>query len=163
MRLPILLCVIVLLTGISAAQDTNFPAGPQYRIAGSPIFLQPIETPSLSLSTLPATTATGSEAEEQPVPASPLATQPNLTQIYYGSPTENAPVSSDIEIISPEAPSQVPPSIFDPGVTAIVDQRSLRESGYGLTLGQAAAFWKAHKHPAARLYTNADVARLHRG
>ena len=52
MRLASLFCFLIALAGISAAQDTNFPVGPQYLITGdSPMFLHPIATPTLSLST----------------------------------------------------------------------------------------------------------------
>jgi hypothetical protein len=46
-----LLCVLVIsLAGLSFAQDTNFSAGPQYLVtSGSPMLMQPIATPSLSL------------------------------------------------------------------------------------------------------------------
>ena len=41
--------LLVVLTGISFAQDTNFSVGPQYLVTnGSPLLLQPISTPSLS-------------------------------------------------------------------------------------------------------------------
>jgi|SRR5579872_77489 len=49
MRLLLSLLVFSL-AGFSFAQDTNFPAGPQYLVTnGSPILLQSIATPSLSL------------------------------------------------------------------------------------------------------------------
>ena len=47
----LLLCVLAIpLVGLSFAQDTNFSAGPQYLVTtGSPMLIQPIATPSLSL------------------------------------------------------------------------------------------------------------------
>ena len=43
-------CLLFALMGIGAAQDTNFPAGPQYLITfDSPMFARPLATPSLSL------------------------------------------------------------------------------------------------------------------
>jgi hypothetical protein len=43
--------LVVVLAGMSFAQDTNFSAGPQYLITnGSPLLLQSIATPSLSFS-----------------------------------------------------------------------------------------------------------------
>lgn len=47
----LLLSLLVLsLSGLSFAQDTNFPTGPQYLVTGgSPMLLQSITTPSLSL------------------------------------------------------------------------------------------------------------------
>jgi hypothetical protein len=32
-----------------------------------------------------------------------------------------------------------------------------------VTLGESASFWKSHKLHASRVYTNADVERLHGG
>lgn len=50
MRL-LLSLLVVSLAGLSFAQETNFPAGPQYLVtSGSPMLLQSIATPSLSLS-----------------------------------------------------------------------------------------------------------------
>jgi hypothetical protein len=48
MRLRLCFLVVVLV-GLSVAQETNFSIGPQYLITnGSPLLLQPIATPSLS-------------------------------------------------------------------------------------------------------------------
>jgi hypothetical protein len=50
MRMFTLFSWLVVLAGCMAAQDSNFPVGPQYLItSGSPLFLRPITTPSLSL------------------------------------------------------------------------------------------------------------------
>lgn len=50
MRL-LLSLLVVFVAGSSFAQDTNFPVGPQYLVtSGSPMLLQPISTPSMSLS-----------------------------------------------------------------------------------------------------------------
>ena len=40
---------------------------------------------------------------------------------------------------------------------------SLREQGYGVTLAEVAAQWRAHRPHASRRYTNRDVERLHGG
>jgi hypothetical protein len=43
----------------------------------------------------------------------------------------------------------------------MIDRPSL--GGGGITLGEVAMFWKAHKSHAPRVYTNADIERLHGG
>jgi hypothetical protein len=162
MRLAILSCLFFLLAGISAAQDTNFSAGPQYLItSSSPMFLHSIATPSLSLEpSLPEIQSLpqiGPTVEDQPFVANPeLPRGADLFPIYYGSP-----VPSVVEITSTELPQELPASIVDAGVTGMTTAQSLRERGYGVPLGDTAAFWKAHKRPAAHVYTNADVQRLH--
>jgi len=49
--------------GIAFGQDTNFPAGPQYLMNGSPLFARTISTPSFALTDPPlqvgASNATG--------------------------------------------------------------------------------------------------------
>jgi hypothetical protein len=44
----------------------------------------------------------------------------------------------------------------------MTDAQSLRQRGYGVPLGDAAAFWKTHKPGAPRVYTNIDIQRLRR-
>jgi hypothetical protein len=166
MRLAILFCSLFALAGIGAAQDTNFSAGPQYLItSGSPTFLHSIATPSLSLEpSLPEVQSLpqiGPAVEEQPVVANPeLPHGANLFPIYYGS-TMTETTTSVVEITSAELSPELPASITDTGVTGLTSAQSLRERGYGVPLGDTAAFWKAHKHPAAHVYSNADVQRLH--
>ncbi|MGP0017664.1 MAG: hypothetical protein ACLPHP_03770 [Candidatus Sulfotelmatobacter sp.] len=170
MRPACLLCLLIALTGISAAQDTNqatsqdtsFSAGPQYLITSSfsPLFARPIATPSISLAAplpeIQSPPAIGPVVENQPFVAnSDLSRQPDLFPIYYGTP-----MTSVVEITSAEPPRSLPASIVDSGVTGITDAQSLRERGYGAPLGDTAAFWKAHKARAPRVYTNADVQRL---
>jgi hypothetical protein len=163
MRLASLFCSLIALTGISAAQDTKFPVGPQYLITtDSPMFLHPIATPTLSLST--PTVGTSSETPgvpETPAASPALPTPPDLTRVYWGGP-ETKERTSDIEITSAGLSNSLPPSILDVGVTGITSAQSLRERGYGVPLGDAASYWKTHKPHASRVYTNADVQRLHR-
>jgi len=170
MRLASCFFSLLLLTGISAAQDTNFSVGPQYLVtSSSPMFLHPIATPSLSLSTpMPSPSAPATEA--LPEPSSPFAgapPQPDLTRIFWGEPasekgpgqvTENA---SEIEITSAQPAQPLPASMVDPGVTGMTTAQSLRIWGFGAPLGETASFWKTHKPHASRRYTNADVQRLH--
>lgn len=162
MRLASLFCATVLLAGICVAQSTNFPAGPQYLITSdSPYFLHSIATPSLSLQAplpefqpLP---QIGPAVESEPIAANAGGPQePNLFPIYYGS--HEATV---IEISSAEPPRELPASILDNGVTGVTDVQSLRERGYGVSIGDTASFWKARKPHAPRVYTNADIQRLH--
>jgi hypothetical protein len=136
LSLLMLIFVLTASTGISAAQDTNFPVGPQYLLTGSPVLARPIVPPTHSL-----------DAEPQ--------NQPDLLPIYYGYP-----MPSVIELVSTE-PKELPPSIVDTGVGGMTNVQSLRERGYGVTLGQTASFWKSHAPHATRVYTNADIERLH--
>jgi len=156
MRLASLFCSLIALAGISVAQDTNFPVGPQYLITSdSPMFLHPIATPTLSLST-----PTVGTSSDTPVASPGVPPSPDLTRVYWGAPETNRR-TSDIEITSAGPSSALPPSILDVGVTGITNAQSLRERGYGIPLGDAASYWKTHKPRAARVYTNADVQRLH--
>jgi hypothetical protein len=145
--------------------------GPQYLITSdSPMFLHSIATPTLSLSA-PASIVSAPAAEapaELSSATAALPFQPDLTRIYWRGPavTENAgqnvsqnPI--EIEITSAPLPNALPASILDTGVTGMTDAQSLRQRGYGVSLGETAAFWKAHKPHASRHYTNADVQRLH--
>ncbi|HEY3972624.1 MAG TPA: hypothetical protein VGM18_06445 [Candidatus Sulfotelmatobacter sp.] len=161
---------------ISAAQDTNFAAGPQYLITNNSTFLQPIATPSLSLSApLPSYTGPGNEA--LPEPPSPFAgppPQPDLTRIFWGEPQKSEKVRSEngnenenvggnateIEISSAPLPRPLPGSILNTGVTGMTTAQSLHELGFGVTLGETADFWKTHRPHAPHIYTNADIERL---
>jgi hypothetical protein len=176
MRLATMFCLLLTLAGISGAQDTNFPVGPQYLVtSNSPMFLRPIATPSLSLSAPPASLSIPA-TEALPQPSSPTAglPQPDLTHILWGEPqaahpevaepgvAENVSENvSEIEITSAEPPRPLPANIIDTGVTGATTAQSLRELGYGVPLGETAQFWRAHKPHAPRVYTNADVQRLH--
>jgi hypothetical protein len=159
MRLAIL---FVALMGIGAAQDTNFPAGPQYLITfDSPLLARSLATPSLSLDAplpdiQPLPEIVPVIGNQPYIPSPALEHQPNLFPIFYGYP-----MSSVVELVSPESSPELPQSITDAGVTRMVDVQSLREWGYGVTLGETASFWKSHKPRAPRVYTNADVDRLH--
>jgi hypothetical protein len=56
-------------------------------------------------------------------------------------------------------PANLPASIIDTGVTGITDPQSLMERGYGVSLGEFAAFVKAHKRSGARVLTNDDLRK----
>jgi hypothetical protein len=164
MRFASLSCLWFVLMGISAAQDTNFPVGPQYLMtSGSPLFAQPIATPSVSLDAplppIPSLPEVEPVIGNQPfIPNPELPHQPDLLPVYYGYP-----MPSVVELTSAESPGEVPQSMVDGGVTAMTDLESLRVRGYGVTLGETASFWKSHKPHGTRVYTNADVRPLHGG
>jgi hypothetical protein len=159
------LCFLFLFaTGISAAaQDTNFSAGPQYLVtAGSGSILRPIATPTLFLDAplppveplpdfLPSVANQSTDSAPEP------QIQLNLFPIFYGYSMSGSPASVNIELTS-ETPREVPPSLG--GFITITDAESLRARGYGMTLGEVAAYWKAHKPHAPRVFTNDDLLRL---
>lgn len=72
-------------------------------------------------------------------------------------PIELPAGSSVIEITSAQMPANLPASIFDPGVSGIVDPQSIRDRGYGLSLGEFAAQERAHKRIATHVFTNDDL------
>jgi hypothetical protein len=81
--------LLLLLGGISLAQDTNFSAGPQYLVTtSSPTLLRPITTPSLTLGEIQplansSTTAEAALAHEAPAPAA-ITNQTFLSNVYWG-------------------------------------------------------------------------------
>ena len=163
MRLASFCFLLFVLAGISAAQDMNFAVGPQYLMtSGSPMFARPIATPTLSLDaplpSLPSLPEVGPPVADQPFVPNPEIQGPDLLPIYYGYPNPSV-----VELTSTEAASEVPQSIINAGVVGMTNVQSLRERGYGVTLGESALFWKSHKLHSSRLYTNADVERLHGG
>lgn len=185
MRILVLPCSFLLfLIGSAVAQDTNFSAGPQYLLTGSPLLARSIATPTLSLNApLPpvesasfnipeaafeATVEGASEATSEVVPATNpvLEHQADLIPVYYGVDTHyRASNASAVEISFPEggaeASAELPASIVESGVTELVDAQALRVRGHGVTVAEAAAYWKTHKLPARRNFTNEDVKRLH--
>jgi len=109
-----------------------------------------IQTPSLS----PAQVA-------ENVYATATATMTAAATPSAQLPTSGAAAvtTSVIEITSAELPPNLPASIFDTGVTAVADTQSLRDRGYELSLGEVAAYWKAHKRPAPHVFNNLDLER----
>jgi hypothetical protein len=199
MRLRNILFSLLILTGVSFAQDTNFSIGPQYLVTSSlATFLHPIATPSLSLGeTQPPTneiTPTVIPAtSETPTPFIP-SSQTFFSNVYWGdhspsqiedrrittpslslSTPENASATATepeansaaqpevgsrvIEISSATSPANLPASLTDTGVTRITDPQSLMERGYGVSLGEFAAYLKSHKKSGARVLTNEDLQR----
>jgi len=177
MRIRGLLCFLLFLTAYSAAQDTNFAAGPQYLLIGSPLLVHSIATPSLSLdaplppieplNVSPLTVSSPEATNAVAYTTNPqLEHQANLIPIYYGEPNYyRVPEASVVEISFPEGATQsgagLPASIVESGVTQFVDPQVLPVRGYGAPLGDVAAYWKSHRPPVRHGYTNEDIKRLH--
>jgi hypothetical protein len=173
MRLASLSGVLLVLLASGFAQDANFPSGPQYLPppGASPQFLQSIATPSLDLNAPPANPPVFENEfpAEQPPSTGPEA-QTDFARIYWTGPTLPENVSEQVSEIEQTAqaanqePARTLPAAFvDVGVWAIETPQFLRKLGYGESLAQAAAYWKAHKTPVSHVYTNADIQRLHGG
>jgi len=200
MRLSLVLFFLSL-AGFSFAQDTTFSQGPQYLIVtGSPMFLRPIATPTLSFSSPISDPYNGTElspshiasptpraantfegevfwGERNPSDAmQPRISTPILTAeqtAYYTYATANGvaaalstPPTTSLEVpagtsvivvTSTQMPANLPPSIFDSGVSGIVDPQSLRDRGYGVSLGEFAAQLRANKRTAKHVFTNEDL------
>ena len=172
MRIRALLCFLPFLIAYSAAQDTNFAAGPQYLLTGSPLLVHSIATPSLSLDApLPPIEAQNVSSAEATNGVAyntnpQLEHQANLIPIYYGEPNYyQVPDASVVEISFPEGATQsvtgLPASIVESGVTQFVDPQGLPVQSYGMPLGDVAAYWKSHKPPARHSYTTGDLKRFH--
>jgi hypothetical protein len=158
-------CTLIVLSLATAfGQDTTFVTGPQYLMQGSSLFARPIATPSLSLSGPALEVGASNATESLMAGANNQTTVPvrppdaNLFPIYYGTPS-----ASVVEISFAEAPpsTQLPASILDNGVWQITTPQALRERGYGVTVAQAAANSKARAQHGTRVFTNADIDRLH--
>jgi hypothetical protein len=178
MRLTACFCFFLAVAAISFAQntDTNFSTGPQYLInqnspylnQNSPYLLQSIATPTLSLLT-PRITTPNAPAEEhsgEPDTAAfgELQNQGQIDRVYWGVNPNGTPAPVPPENLQNSTQAATAPTssgIFNAGVTRIATAESLREHGYGASLGQIAAYWKAHKLHATRVYTNADITSFH--
>jgi hypothetical protein len=168
-------CFLLLLIGSAVAQDTNFLAGPQYLLTGSPILAHSIATPTLSLDApLPPVEPASFNVPEAASEAATgvafttnpqLEHQADLIPIYYGADNHYGVSTAVVEISFPEGAAEplaaLPSSIVESGVTELVDAQALRVRGHGVTVAEAAAYWKTHKLPARRNFTNEDVRRLH--
>jgi len=62
-----------------------------------------------------------------------------------------------IEIAGGGLPTNLPASILDVGVTRLADSQSLTTQGYGVSLGDTAAYWKSQKRAAPHVFTNSDI------
>lgn len=105
MRLHRVLLSLLVLGGISFAQDMNFPVGPQYlATTGNPMLLRPIATPTMSLSGggLAGTSEVPTPSE---TPAfAPLETVVYLDNVYWGEHRADEVVARRVEtpIVSPD-------------------------------------------------------------
>ena len=174
MRICLCCMLLVFSAGIASGQDTTFSSGPQYQLNpqmknGPSFFARPISTPSMSLAGPPlqvgASNATGSliaGAGNQNVspPTADDLPQLDLIPVYYGAPLAGV---IEISFDSESTNNPMPASILDTGVSQITTATALRERGYGLTLAEGAAYGKAQTRRANRVYTNADIDRLHSG
>jgi hypothetical protein len=159
--------------GSIAAQDTNFSTGPQYlAIQGSPLFARPISTPSLSLETQMEEPMEHEATAEPPIesavpPAEAQADQPpyiDFFTFYYalpiaGNAAQSMPESGLDRAVLPQGSE----SIFESGVSELLDAQAIRRLGSGASLAEEAARWKGRKIVPARTYTNEDIERLRQG
>ena len=166
MRFTILIS-LVLTAMFVAAQDTNFNNGPQYLVplGANPLLVQPIATPSMYVDGTFTTPQVGaSNATEGNIAGAELETLSmasesdvvDLFSVYYGY----APiffVSGAEEETAPGRP--LPGAGFRRGARFMIIG-DLRLLGYGMTLGEAARYWKEHPLHAKRTYTNDDIDRL---
>ncbi len=83
----------------------------------------------------------------------------NALSVPISVPIEQVLPPSSIEISSMAVPANLPPSIVNPGVTGTGDMQSLLNRGYGISLGDLAAKWKAQRGTARRSLTNEDLER----
>jgi hypothetical protein len=109
-----------------------------------------LETPTMTAEETAGYMNAVANAVAKPTSVPPAATEVGL-EISAGP--------SVIEITSAQFPANLPPSILDVGVTGMGDPQSLLRRGYGLSLGEVAAYWKTHKGTAPHLYTNEDVVQ----
>jgi len=99
-----------------------------------------IVTPTLSFSEQPPTlNATTEEVSARQTQALSARERPAAREVFQRS---------------------LPFSVVQAGVTETTDARSLRERGYGVSLGEAASSAKT-KPRATRVFTNRDIERLH--
>jgi hypothetical protein len=170
MRLVYSMSALVLFASmVSFAQDSNFANGPQYLMNnGSPLFARSISTPSLSFQTpLPeanegSTSSSAPDYAESSITPTAIERTADLPRIYYGGPVVSMVEITGGESITEKISGPLSVSIVNTGVSTITDVHSLRLRGYGITLPEAAAYWKVHKTPASRTYTNDDIERLKR-
>lgn len=72
---------------------------------------------------------------------------------------EFAPGPLIVELTGGATPANLPASIFDTGVTGMSDTQSPQQRGFGMSLGEVAAYWKSHKRQSPRVFTNQDLRR----
>ena len=161
-------CCLLFLVGVSAAQDSNFAVGPQYLMNnGSAIFARPIATPTLAFDSstvtpeLPAENNVTVSDNEMISAVSDYPTQADLFPIYYGVPRVSVIELSFRQSGEQATSVNLPAGVFERGSVEVTDMQSLHLRGYGVTLPEAAAYWKGRHVTTPRVYTNADTDRLH--
>src|SRR5579864_9499937 len=169
MRATWCLFFLLLAAGAAAGQDSNFSTGPQYLMNyGSPVFMHSISTPELSwqspqltVGASDATSTLTAGAENSTANTLPQAAPPaDLYPVYYGYlPLSEVSLQGYEEESSLEG--RLPASILDVGTWQGTTVEGLRERGYGVSLVEAAGYWKTHVRHATRVYGNADIERLH--
>ena len=156
------LCMLLLEVALLASaqsRETSFPVGPQYLVTTpSTLFLQPIATPSASAAQM---LGMVSPQTGQAEPITINGEWANLPAIFWGwtSPGQTTLWT----VFSPSLPSGLPAGFLDLGVSAIVTDEWLREFQRNSSVAEASRYWKTNTNRAARLYTNADIARLRPG
>jgi len=88
------------------------------------------------------------------------------SQLSNPESTESAASSSEltagpnvIELTGGPLPTNLPASMFDPGVTGMSNPELVQQRGYGVSLGEVAAYWKAQKRHASHVITDEDLRR----
>jgi hypothetical protein len=128
----------------SAPDDTFFGAVYWGEHKNAEIVARRLETPSASVSDT-ALYMNYVASQMSPASAPPAET------------AENPSKPSVIEISGALLPPNLPASILDVGVTGITDSQALMTRGYGVPLGDLAAYWKTHKRAAPHVFTNSDI------
>jgi hypothetical protein len=173
---------LLVLLGASCAvgQDTNFATGPQYLMQGPARFARPISTRSISLSGPPlelgASNATaalipGASNEEVLPPNADALPAVDLFPIFYANTSASDLKLSFLAEPFPDAQRQAVYSVLPlktPGPAPEPSSNRLAaNSGAGTrgteSLAEVAAYDKARTRHATRVYTNADIDRLHSG
>ncbi len=157
MRFAYVFALVPIFAGVVAAQqtETNFPVGPQYLITQPyPTLLQPIATPSYE-----PWQASGVVSPQTGEAGPVMITIPAyLPSVYWGYAAPGA-----VEAAPPEpvpVPNGLPSDYVDTGVSAFATPGWQRDHDYGMTVAQAARYWKEHRLHATRVYTNQDIQRL---
>jgi hypothetical protein len=159
--------LVCLALGVASAQDTSFAQGPQYLAPSgeNALFAQSIATPSMAVDgTYPslqsgasnATLGNTAGAELSTLGLQPEGDMVDLFTVYYGYPPLDLVIGGGEEAEAPVALG----GGFRRGSGRVTSIEELRRMGYGLTLGEAARYWKGHPQPAKRTYTNEDVQRI---
>ncbi len=177
MRISCVLLSILALLGVCSAQpEMQFPEGPTYLLTqGSALFARPVVPPTLNIQSplVPFPTPVDvSATEEEFLRSLPPLPPPDLFPMFYGVPEYGEyeygpPEESEIYVSFREPEEQqawmgkLPMSIVTSGVSEFTTASALKFRGYGITLPEAASYWKTHEERAAHVYTNADIERLH--